>query len=601
MRETTGVGEATEMASGCTRRTFVPKLLLTGSVAAALLACSAAKDGGAGDGGGHVSDAGSSADASLGTGEQPAPSPGEDGSAAPTIDASGNTDDPSGEDASSGPNFTDDDLAAQGCDLGRAATAYQAGTSGTTDAMPTAAPLVPCFSPTGFGGQESTIGLARDGTVFLGPAYGPNGNGLARSSDYGKTWTQIVPGGHGRVQPFLYLDPSTDRLFFATSTLKAPDAGTSTGFDLSSSADEGATWTSQIIAPDVRDWIKIYAGPAVSSQPQGYPNVLYASAPSPISTPGTLIFPPPSYQAVYKSLNGGSSWTEVSKGALTLVAATAADAGETTCSSSEWIIYGNGLVAKDGTVYLGLRMCTAVGIATSSDEGANWKVITVPGSILPAFSSLISAVTTNNLLVSEPLALDSAGNLYVIWNDSKNVLRLSVTKDKGQTWSGGTTPVVVSAPGVTQTIESAVAVRSPGTIAIAYYGSTDGTKYNGYIAESVNGLDAQPVFSSAIVNKESEPLFPNGFDNNYLLTIGFGDLDEMVEVKYAPNGDIWATFVKEMCINTVSTNCTWDYAAHANSVFQSAAGRLVHHAPSTGGAGGDAAADVAPDASSIDP
>jgi hypothetical protein len=35
-----------------------------------------------------------------------------------------------------------------------------------------------------------------------------------------------------------------------------------------------------------------------------------------------------------------------------------------------------------------------------------------------------------------------------------------------------------------------------------------------------------------------------------------------------------------MCVNTVSTNCSWDYAAHANSVFQSTAGRLVHRTPS---------------------
>jgi hypothetical protein len=182
--------------------------------------------------------------------------------------------------------------------------------------------------------------------------------------------------------------------------------------------------------------------------------------------------------------------------------------------------------------------------------------------------------------VSEPLAMDSGGNLYAIWNDASNALRLSISSDKGTTWSGGTSPIVVSAPGVTSTIESAVAVKSPGTIAIAYYGTTDGKAYNGYVAESLNALSAQPVFSSAIVNPPSDPLFSNGFDNNYLLTIGFGDLDELVQVRYAPNGDIWATFVKEMCVNALSSNCSWDYAAHANSVFQSAAGRLVHRATS---------------------
>ena len=461
-----------------------------------------------------------------------------------------------------------------------------AGTSGPSSTSTPPESLVPCFSPTGFGGQESSIGIARDGTVFLAPAYSTDGNGLARTTDYGKTWTQIVPGGHGRVQPFLYLDPATDRLFFATSTLNAPDAGSATGFDLSVSADEGATWSTQLIAPDVRDWIKIYAGPPVTSTTNGYPNVLYASAPSPISTPDTVIYPAPSYQAVYKSLNGGASWTEVSMGVLTLNAATAASSGvasSTTCPSSEWIIYGDGLVSSDGTVYIGLRLCTTVGIAISKDEGNSWGVLTVPGSTLPSFTGLLSPVTTNNLLVSEPLALDAAGNLYVIWNDANNALRLSITNDDGQTWSGGANPIVVSAPGVTMTIESAVAVRKPGTIAIAYYGTTDGRAFDGYVAESVNALDAQPVFSSAIVNPPSEHLFTNGFDNNYLLTIGFGDLDELVQVKYAPNGDIWSTFVEEMCVNTISSMCSWDYAGHDNSVFQGTTGRLVHRASAGGG------------------
>ena len=126
------------------------------------------------------------------------------------------------------PAFTDAELTAQGCDLSAAVTGYTAGASASSSGPATDA-LVPCFSPTGFGGQESSIGFAKDGSVYLAPAYGPNGNGLARSSDYGKTWTQLVPGGHGRVQPFLYVDPATDRVFFATSTLNAPDAGSVDG------------------------------------------------------------------------------------------------------------------------------------------------------------------------------------------------------------------------------------------------------------------------------------------------------------------------------------------------------------------------------------
>jgi hypothetical protein len=55
-----------------------------------------------------------------------------------------------------------------------------------------------------------------------------------------------------------------------------------------------------------------------------------------------------------------------------------------------------------------------------------------------------------------------------------------------------------------------------------------------------------------------------------------GDLDEIVRVKYAPNGDVWASFLMEMCPNLATTSCSWDYAAHASSFWQSALGRLVH-------------------------
>jgi hypothetical protein len=413
-----------------------------------------------------------------------------------------------------------------------------------------AAPI-PCFTLTGLGTSESSIGIARDGTVFFAPAYASSGNGVVRSRDQGATWELLVPevdGGavHGRVQPFMYLDPSSDRVFFA---------------------------------PDVQDWIKIYSGPPVFSHPDGVPDIVYASAPSPISTPSGGIYASPKYQSIYKSLTGGATWQSESDGGLTLDPGEEVEAGladATTCPSTEWVIFGDGVVGADGTVYLGYRMCTKLAVAISKDEGATWATVVVPGSTLPSFTSIASPLTTNNLLASEPVAVDASGNLYVIWNDAQKQLRMSVSTDHGKTWSGGTEPLIVSAPEVKATVLSAITVKSPGTVAIAYFGSPDGTKYDGYLAESTNALDPQPVFLSATVNDPAQPLFPGGFDNNYAASLSGGDLDEFVQVKYAPDGDIWASFLKEMCPGAKSSHCTWDYAAHANSVFQGAVGRLVH-------------------------
>ena len=54
------------------------------------------------------------------------------------------------------------------------------------------------------------------------------------------------------------------------------------------------------------------------------------------------------------------------------------------------------------------------------------------------------------------------------------------------------------------------------------------------------------------------------------------DLNELVHVKYAPSGDVWASFLKEMCVKLSTSHCSWNYGAHVNSVFQGGVGRLVH-------------------------
>jgi hypothetical protein len=472
--------------------------------------------------------------------------------------------------------FTDAELTAQKCQLTNTLTTYTAGVAGSTPASATTS-MVSCYQEFGIGSAEPTLGVAKDGTVTYAPIFTADGGvGVYQSADYGTTWSATVPklpngGGRGKQQPYLFRDPETDLMLFATTTATfsgdaSTGSGATKGFDLSRSADDWKTSTYENVALETSDWVKIYSGPPVTSQTQGYPDVIYMSAPSPISTLAG------EYQAVYKSLDGGLSWTSVGGKQLSLKVADFPD-----CPSDGWIIYGNGGVAPNGTVYISLHRCGHLAIAVSADEGNTWKVTDVPGTTLLPFIGLIQMVNRANALLTEPLAIDSDGTLYMVWPDEAGLLRFSVSKDGAKTWSQ---PVVASAPAVKYAVYGGVAVKAPGTMAIAYYGSQMGIggPFDGYMAETTNALDGAPTFASSRLNDPATPLTRQTFDVGYgRLLSGGQELNEIVKPAYAPNGDVWATFAHDMCfgLGLETDMCgTWDVAKLDN--YQGAVGRLVH-------------------------
>lgn len=420
---------------------------------------------------------------------------------------------------------------------------------------------------TGYGSSEPSIAIAGDGTIFLAPVHKPEGNGLLSSRDNGATWQVLIPrfdggSGHKRVQPFLYMDPDTERLFFHTGRFSFMPPKPRRGFDMSWSDDQGDTWNHVVVAPDAFDWLKVYAGPPVSSRTEDYPNVVYISAPTPTSTRSwPLLFP--KAQQVYRSFDGGRTWSKA--GSLSLKPTDIPG-----CPRHEWVIFGTGVVAGDGTVFLGFRRGPHLGLGISRDEGMTWTVSDVPGSMLLEYFNILQVGYLNaNYVMCQPLALDSAGNLYAVWPDDKDVLRMAFSKDRGETWSE---PVVVSAPEVKHVRYCAMDIKEPGTVAITYYGSRNGIRYNDYIAESANAFDAQPTFWSGTVNDPADPLYRYGFNVGYIGMWLGGDLNEIVQVKYAPDGDIWASFCKRM----PPFGRGWDRASHAGSKCQAVVGRFIH-------------------------
>jgi hypothetical protein len=120
-------------------------------------------------------------------------------------------------------------------------------------------------------------------------------------------------------------------------------------------------------------------------------------------------------------------------------------------------IHGHVKVAPDGTVYVPNRQCGSnVGVAVSEDNGATWSVRTVPSS---------------NPSSSDPsVHVGAGGTLYISWADSDKFEMVSVSHDKGKTWTG---PLDVGAQlGIQTAAYPAVIAGDDTRAAVAFIGST---------------------------------------------------------------------------------------------------------------------------------
>jgi hypothetical protein len=390
------------------------------------------------------------------------------------------------------------------------------------------------FHETGFHSAESCLSVTRDGTLFFAPAFTPNGASVLRSRNAGRSWQDCTAGQgalrkHGRPQPFLFLEPQTERLFFFTAAFGTLPP--KRGFHLSWSDDHGETWQHSHFAHDTSDWGKLYGG-----RSRGRPGarVLYFSAPSPIST---RVFPVifPRRQSVYRSYDNGANWEAAQSISLR--------PGDHGLPRREWVIFGNGCVGPDGTVFLGFRQGPNFAVAVSHDDANSWHVHPVPGAELLPFRNLLQVGLINpNYVIGEPLTVDAAGNLYALWPDPSDRLRMSRSANHGKTWSE---PLVVSAPKVRKAYYGAINAGPDHRVAIAYYGTEDGRRYHGYISETAGPTAAAPRFVGGTVNDPALPLYPRGWDTGYIDMFAGGDLNEIVQVRYSPAGSVFTSFCRQ--------------------------------------------------------
>jgi cellulase (glycosyl hydrolase family 5)/glycosyl hydrolase family 5 len=397
-----------------------------------------------------------------------------------------------------------------GCDRGRPAVAHHSG--GVRIPGRRRPTLVPCETFVGRTSEAASVGVTRRGSVFYAPLLEntspPPQNTLqgpewvVRSRNLGRTWTKLGSGGPrtaGLVPPWMTVDSSTSRIWF-TTTLPGL-----CGAQVSWSDDDGKRWRTGTNVPcPSQGGQKLLEGPAprVGAKPHGYPHVVYYCGNTQDIAASNLW--------CYRSLNGGRTFK--------FTGAFPDPPRPPGCDERH--PSRPGVVGADGALYFPTTLCGTLGLAISRDEGKTWRFRA------KIASGLEDIYTTGT-------AADRHGGLYFAFRGPRDLPYLTTSTDRGRTWSK---PRMVGAPGVREVRRVAVAVGRHGEVGLAYAGTTDGMRFNGYITETRNALARRPLFWSASINKPSAPLL-NAADPEV-----FGDRFFYGGAAVGPDGTVWAGF-----------------------------------------------------------
>ncbi len=408
-----------------------------------------------------------------------------------------------------------------GCRPDRAVIAHRAGGITTQAPQGSEAPI-PCVTRIGAHAGEISIVVTKTGTVLFRPAWDANSRapavGLMRTTDRGANWdTPNSPYNDTN----MWADQDTGRVFWMSCGGRCAHPL----FDISD--DDGKSWYPggrPLTGPAPAffggggtggyDHVELFGGPptaSLKSLMKGYPNVLYAC----------MGHYPLKCQ---KSLDGGMTWgPELDIPYPPELEAIQGPAHD--CSA-----FGQqGVVDKDGTVYVPYGPCNRPYVAISHDEGASWQLVAV------ANTDLLFAATFS-------LGMDQQENLYAAWVGASNRLPyLAISRDHGMHWGA---PLMIGAPGVNESALTQLVAGAKGQVAITYYASKnapipfpppcftfpagpiqrlrsrfssvkqgdelmcagyENEKWDTYVTESWNALDQQPLFWSATLNEPAQP------------------------------------------------------------------------------------------------
>lgn len=394
---------------------------------------------------------------------------------------------------------------------------------------------------TGFESFEPTLGTTSNGDLYFsttpgrGVAIGWDAS-IAKSTDGGKNWEDVgprLPTGHSMPpetnDPYIYVDPSTDRVF---TFHMAPALVCAT---LSYSDDGGESWQSNpngCSPTAIYDHQTIVAAKPRETATNGYPNILHQCV-----------------NAVYAAMcatstDGGFSW-----GPSTMVYPKPQPTQG--CGAQ----HGHLTAGPDGHVYLPTSLCgTFPTVFISGDDGKTWR------------ESRIAEMDTP--FVDPTVSVDAKGNLYASFIDEKGFLYFTTSTNNGETWAKPTR----IAQGYTANMPVIVA-GDPGKIAVAYPATDDlpdGYDTEGYLdgsqaelAKTVdwganftvgyNALDAKPKFKT-VVSTGKDPL---GRGKVCVRGTRCLFLIDFIEAVIGPDGRPYASF-SDGCLDL----CAKEPAAH---------------------------------------
>lgn len=211
---------------------------------------------------------------------------------------------------------------------------------------------------------EPTIGITSSGNIFMTSHRGAgDGTSIIRSTDYGQTWADMTPNPQpvpNSNDPYVYVDPWTDRIVKF-------DMHVLLGMFFEFSDDEGETWspprevTGKYTPQDHQTIASMPAAP--HGYPTSYPTIYVYSINTGLQGGGVG----GSYGQ--NSFTGGTTWNEPQIAHYEI--------GKSPCHGLSGHLVG----ANDGAIYRGQPSCEGPAVYRSIDGGFTWTEHTITPDI----------------------------------------------------------------------------------------------------------------------------------------------------------------------------------------------------------------------------